>query len=114
LVQIFAQVDSTQLEIKSANDYHKIAVALSSLLKSQVEYERWQAERFGCVIEGATLVTEEVRRQLVNQPVLLAQLNDVIREARDNVEAQHGASPHPDQKQAPPIPEMDPPPKIEN
>jgi len=95
LTQVFAQVDSTQLKITYANDYYKLSVALASLLKSQVEYERWQAECHGCILEATELLTHEMQRQLASRPELLVQLRTAIEQSRNQLETQHGASPLP-------------------
>lgn len=96
LTQVFHQVDPTQLKITSANDYYKIAVALSSLLKAQTEFERWQAERFGCILEAKDLLSNEIRRQIAGKPDLFIELSTVIEESKNLLIEQHGASPPPD------------------
>ena len=49
---ILRSVDAEKMKIVTPNDLYKISVSLSALIKAQVDFERWQAERTGFKAEA--------------------------------------------------------------
>lgn len=61
LAQVFNEADPEKIKLESPNDLYKCSVALSALLKAQVEFEKWHAER--------TSLLEDAVRELCHDAV---------------------------------------------
>ena len=88
ITTILKSVDASKIKCQSANDLYKVSNAMSGLIRAQCDYERWQAEKNGYLLEASEQIAETLRMELETEPELLHKLLELKERVAARLEAQ--------------------------
>ncbi len=85
LGQLIMNVDPSKIQAESTSDIHKLSIALASLQRTQIESEKWRAEREDRRQELLVEFQTQIREDLYAYPQIQAQLRQIAEKAAKTV-----------------------------